>query len=73
MTRLAAALPLSDRTTGLVFGCLSPEWKDRIMRGIARLMVLILAPLLLFAACQREGTAERTGRSIDRGVERLTR
>ena len=43
------------------------------MRGIARLIVLILAPLLLFAACQREGTAERTGRSIDRGVERLTR
>jgi hypothetical protein len=35
--------------------------------------LLILAPLLLFAACQREGPAERTGRSIDRGVDRLTR
>jgi hypothetical protein len=27
----------------------------------------------LLAACQREGPVERTGRSIDRGVERLTR
>ena len=43
------------------------------MRRFARLMVLILAPLVLFAACQREGPAERTGRSIDRGVDRLTR
>jgi hypothetical protein len=43
------------------------------MRRIARLMLLVLAPLVLFAACQREGPAERTGRSIDRGVDRLTR
>jgi hypothetical protein len=43
------------------------------MRRFARLMMLILAPLVLLAACQREGAAERTGRSIDRGVDRLTR
>jgi hypothetical protein len=36
-------------------------------------MLLVLAPLLLLAACQREGPAERTGRSIDRGIDRLTR
>ena len=39
----------------------------------ARLLLLALAPLLLFAACQRDGPAERTGRSIDRGVDRMTR
>jgi hypothetical protein len=39
----------------------------------ARLMLLVLTPLLLLAACQREGPAERTGRSIDRGIDRLTR
>ena len=43
------------------------------MYRFACLMLLILAPLLLLAACQREGPAERTGRSIDRGVDRLTR
>ncbi len=45
------------------------------MRRLARLLLLALAPavLLAAAACQREGPAERTGRSIDRGVERLTR
>lgn len=43
------------------------------MHRPARLMLLVLAPLLLLAACQREGPAERTGRSIDRGIDRLTR
>ena len=43
------------------------------MGRFARLMLLILTPLVLFAACQREGPAERTGRSIDRGVDRVTR
>ncbi len=43
------------------------------MGRFARLLLLTLAPLLLFAACQREGTGERTGRSIDRGVDRMTR
>ena len=43
------------------------------MRPLARLMLMILAPLLVLAACQREGPAERTGRSIDRGVDRMTR
>ena len=43
------------------------------MFRIARFMLLILAPLLLLTACQREGPAERTGRSIDRGIDRLTR
>ena len=43
------------------------------MRRLARLMLIIVAPLLLLAACQREGPAERTGRSIDRGVDRMTR
>ena len=43
------------------------------MRRLARLTLMVLAPLLLFAACQREGPAERTGRSIDRGVDRMTR
>ena len=36
------------------------------MNRLARLMLLILAPLVLLAARQREGPAERTGRSIDR-------
>jgi hypothetical protein len=43
------------------------------MRRLTRLMLIIVAPLLLLAACQREGPAERTGRSIDRGVDRMTR
>jgi hypothetical protein len=43
------------------------------MRHSARLMLLILAPLLLFAACQREGPSERSGRSIDRVVDQVTR
>ena len=43
------------------------------MRRFARLLLLPLAPLVLFAACQREGTGERTGRSIDRGIDRMTR
>ena len=43
------------------------------MRRLARFTLLILAPLVLFAACQREGPAERTGRSLDRGIDRLTR
>jgi hypothetical protein len=43
------------------------------MYRLARATLLILAPLLLLAACQREGPAERTGRSIDRGIDRLTR
>jgi hypothetical protein len=36
------------------------------MRRLARLTPMIVAPLLLFAACQREGPAERTDRSVDR-------
>jgi hypothetical protein len=43
------------------------------MHRPARLMLLVLAPLVLLIACQREGPAERTGRSIDRGIDRLTR
>ena len=43
------------------------------MRRLARLLLLTLAQLLLFAACRRDGPAERTGRSIDRGVDRMTR
>jgi len=43
------------------------------MRRLARLTLLVLAPLLLLAACQREGPAERAGRSVDRGIDRLTR
>ena len=43
------------------------------MRRSARLLLLTPAPLLLFAACQREGPAERTGRSVGRGVDRMTR
>ncbi len=43
------------------------------MHRFARLMLLILAPLLVLAACQREGPAERTGRNIDRSIDRLTR
>lgn len=43
------------------------------MRRFARLMLVMLAPLVLFTACQREGPGERTGRSIDRGVDRMTR
>ncbi len=43
------------------------------MRRLARLTLMILAPLVLFAACQREGPAERTGRNIDRGIDRMTR
>lgn len=43
------------------------------MRRLARLTLMILAPLILFAACQREGPAERTGRNIDRGIDRMTR
>ena len=43
------------------------------MRRLTRLMLLTIAPLLLLAACHREGPAERTGRSIDRGVDRMTR
>jgi hypothetical protein len=43
------------------------------MRRLARLMLMVLAPLMLFAACHRGGPAERTGRSIDRGVDRMTR
>ena len=31
------------------------------MYRFARLMLLIVAPLLLLAACQREGAAGRTG------------
>ena len=40
------------------------------MHRLARLLLLTLAPLLVLAACQREGPAERTGRNIDRGVDR---
>ena len=43
------------------------------MRRLARLTLMIVAPLVLVAACQREGPAERTGRNIDRGVDRMTR
>lgn len=43
------------------------------MHRLARLLLLILAPLVLLAACQRDGPAERTGRSIDRGIDRMTR
>jgi hypothetical protein len=40
----------------------------------ARLPLLLLAPALPLAACQREGPVERTGRSIGRGgVDRRTR
>ena len=43
------------------------------MRSVARLILLVAAPLVLLAACDRDGPAERTGRNIDRGVERITR
>ena len=43
------------------------------MRRFVRLTLMIVTPVLLFAACQREGPAERTGQSIDRGVDRMTR
>ena len=43
------------------------------MRRLARLTLMTLAPLLVFAACKREGPAERTGRSINHGVDRMTR
>jgi hypothetical protein len=43
------------------------------MHRFARRLLLTPAPLVLFAACQREGTGGRTGRSIDRGIDRLTR
>jgi hypothetical protein len=43
------------------------------MLRLARLMLLVLAPLALLAACRSEGPAERTGRSIDRGIDRMTR
>ena len=45
------------------------------MRRLARLLLLTLAPVLLLAAaaCEREGPAERTGRSIDRGIDRMAR
>jgi hypothetical protein len=43
------------------------------MRSFLRLTLLIFAPLVLFAACDRDGPAERTGRSIDRSVDRMTR
>ncbi len=36
------------------------------MRRFARRLLLTPAPLVLFAACQRGGTGERTGRGIDR-------
>jgi hypothetical protein len=47
--------------------------EEKPMPRFARLLLMIIAPLMLFAACQREGPAERTGRSIDRGVDRMTR
>ncbi len=47
-----------------------PPWDAIQYGGIA---LMIVAPLVLFAACQREGPAERTGRSIDRGLDRMTR
>ena len=43
------------------------------MRSVVRLMLLIAAPLVLLAGCDRDGPAERTGRNIDRGVDRITR
>jgi hypothetical protein len=46
------------------------------MRRLARLLLVTLGPLALLAAasaCEREGPAERTGRSIDRGIDRITR
>ena len=43
------------------------------MRRIPRPTLMIVAPLVLFSACQREGPAESTGRSIDRGLDRMTR
>jgi hypothetical protein len=35
------------------------------MPRLARLTLLVLAPLVVLAACRSEGPAERTGRSID--------
>ena len=43
------------------------------MGRFARRLLLPPAPLVLFAACQREGTGERTGRGTGRGIDRLTR
>jgi hypothetical protein len=46
------------------------------MRRLARLLLVTLGPLVLLvaaSACEREGPAERTGRNIDRGIDRMTR
>jgi len=46
------------------------------MRRLARLLLVTLGPLVLLTAvgaCEREGPAERTGRNIDRGIDRMTR
>jgi hypothetical protein len=56
--------------------------KDRIAEPVStrtgpahRLLHLLVAGAMfvLTTGCQREGPAERTGRNIDRGIERLTR
>ncbi|HEV7267542.1 MAG TPA: hypothetical protein VGN83_21925 [Falsiroseomonas sp.] len=41
------------------------------MRRLARLM-LLLAPVVVLAACERKGPFERAGERIDRSVDRLT-
>jgi hypothetical protein len=46
------------------------------MRRLARLLLVTLSPLMLLiavSACEREGPPERTGRNIDRGIDRMTR
>ena len=43
------------------------------MHHSARLPLVLFAPAALLAASQREGPVERTGRSIGRGIDRLTR
>jgi len=40
-----------------------PQLKDLRMRSFVHLILLIFAPLVLFAACDRDGPAERAGRT----------
>jgi hypothetical protein len=42
------------------------------MRRLACLM-LLLAPMVVLAACEREGPFERAGERLDRGVDQITR
>jgi hypothetical protein len=42
------------------------------MRRIARLL-LLLVPVFVVAACERQGPFERAGERVDRSVDRITR